>query len=68
MKIGDIVRVIPASFNPLVSVQNIKSGDIGIVVGCPVGYGDVVDIVINEKKIRYWIGMLEVINERSDNF
>jgi len=61
MMIGDLVRVRDAfNFNGAINM-GIQNGDVGVVIGVPLGYGDVVDLMVNGKKIRYWIGSLEVI-------
>lgn len=64
MKIGDAVRVIPSPYQDFIGkVANINTGDVGVIVGVPLGYGDVVDILINGVEVRYWMGLLEVVSE-----
>jgi len=63
--VGDLVRVLkgPDRVYGMNIEWNIKEGDIGIVVGCPAKYGDVVDIIVNGSRVRYWMGQLEIIKQ-----
>jgi len=62
MKIGDIVKR-----KEWCELQRFVNGfdinDIGIIIELPDNAGDVVDIMVRGKKIRYWINGIEVISE-----
>ena len=66
MNIGDLVKI--KGFNDNTSASwivpgpmGLQTGDIGIIIEIPQGMGDVVDLLIREKKVRYWIEGLEII-------
>jgi len=66
VKIGDLVKIKGFNGDPIgpwivPGPLGLFAGDIGIIIEIPKGMGNVVDLLIREKKIRYWIEGLEVV-------
>ena len=62
MKVGDLVRR-KEGFHVLRPFIDFGGHDFGIVIDFPEDMGDVVDLMVGDKKLRYWISDLEVLPE-----
>ena len=60
MKVGDLVRRVEI-FDLQYFVREFGPSDIGVIVNMPENMGNVVDIMVKEKIVRYWQQGLEVV-------
>ena len=62
MKVGDLVRR-REGFHILRPFIDFGGHNFGIIIDFPENMGNVVDLMVGNKKIRYWISDLEVLPE-----